>query len=244
MSKKLTMTFDNGPDPETTPGVLDVLAERGIKATFFVCGNGNTRHPAMKAGADESTAILERIQSEGHWIGNHSLTHAVELGTSRDPKLVEREIGRNEEIMGRFNEHHLFRPYMGGGILGPRVFSPESIEYLCAHKYTTVLFNCVPRDWEIPETWPDEAFRQMAEQDWTLLIVHDVSRFGGMPKLAEFLDRAIEMGYEFTQEFPADCTPIVKGEIVGSLDGLVCGDMPEEPSASAAAAAATLEITV
>ena len=241
MNKKLTLSFDNGPDPDCTPGVLDVLAERGIKAAFFVCGNGNKRHPAMKAGSDEGIALLERTRNEGHWIGNHSLTHTVELGTTRDPKVVEREIGRNEEIVGRFNEHHLFRPYMGGGILDKRVFSPEAVDYLCANGYTTVLFNSVPRDWEIPETWPELAFQQMAEQDWTLLIVHDVSRFGGMPKLAGFIDQAIEDGYEIVQEFPPACTPIVKGEIVGSLDGLVCGDQPEAPSASAAAAAASLE---
>ena len=39
--KKLTLTFDNGPDPECTPEVLDLLAERGVRATFFVCGQGN-----------------------------------------------------------------------------------------------------------------------------------------------------------------------------------------------------------
>ena len=241
MKKKLTMSFDNGPDPECTPMVLDVLAERNVKATFFVCGLGNVRHPAMEAGSAAGLKLLERIQSEGHWIGNHSLTHAIELGTTRDQKIVEREILRNEEIMGRFNEHHLFRPYMGGGILDKKVFNPEAVKYLCDHKYTSVLFNCVPRDWEIPDTWPDEAFRQMAELDWTLLIVHDVMRFGGMPKLAEFLDRAIEQGYEIIQEHPPECTPIIKGEIVGSLEGLVCGDRPEAPSKSAAAAAATLQ---
>ena len=244
MTKKLTITFDNGPDPACTPYVLDTLSERKIKATFFVCGNGNTRHPALKASSIEGVDLLERIRNEGHWIGNHSLTHAIELGTTRDLNIVKREIGRNEELIGTFNEHQLFRPYMGGGILGKRVFSPESIGYLCDNDYTVVLFNCVPRDWEIPETWPTEAFRQMANQEWTLLIVHDVSRFGGMPKLAEFLDQAIEQGYEFVQHFPPDCVPIKNGKIVGSLDGLVCGEIPERPSKSAAAAAATLEIEI
>ena len=241
MAKKVTMTFDNGPDPECTPNVLETLSKRNIKATFFVCGNGNTRHPAMKASSDEATELLERIRDEGHWIGNHSLTHAIELGTTRDLEVIEREIGRNEELIGNFNKHHLFRPYMGGGILGKRVFSPEAIQYLCEKKYTVVLFNCVPRDWEIPELWPEEAFSQMVNQEWTLLIVHDVSRFGGMPKLAEFLDQAIEQGYEFVQDFPTDCVPIKNGEIVGSLEGLVCGETPEIPSKSAAAAAATIQ---
>lgn len=241
MCKRLTITFDNGPDPDCTPYVLDCLAARGIKATFFVCGIGNTKNPALPAASDEGLALLERIKSEGHWIGNHSLTHTLELGTTRDAKKVEREIGGNEDLIGRYNVHHLFRPYMGGGIFGPRVFSPEAIQYLCDKKYTCVLFNCIPRDWVNPQDWPEEAFKQMNDQEWPLLIVHDVKRYGGMAKLEEFLNRAIEMDFEFVQEFPRDCTPIVQGEITGSLDGLVCGEIPEQPSASAAAAAATLQ---
>lgn len=236
MSKKLTVTFDNGPDPDSTPEVLNVLLERGVRATFFVCGQGNRLHPACKADTQEGRQILERAKREGHWIGNHSLSHTVELGTTRDPEVVQREIGRNQELLGDLNDQRLFRPYMGGGILGPRTFSPEAIEYLCDGNYTAVLFNCVPRDWENPEGWPETAFEQMATLDWTLLIVHDLARYAGMKQLGRFLDRALSEGIEIVQEFPLDCVPIRAGEVVGSLDGLVCGDEPEKPSRLAVAA--------
>jgi peptidoglycan-N-acetylglucosamine deacetylase len=226
-AKKLTLSFDNGPDPECTPLVLDVLAARNIKATFFVCGQGNTRNPAMQAGSEIGLKLLHRVKGEGHWIGNHSLSHTVELGTSRDPAIVEREIGLNEEIIGPFNHSRLFRPYMGGGIRSKRVFSPEAVDYLCRHNYTVVLFNCLPRDWESPDDWPELAFEQMKTIKWPLVIVHDVAKYRGMAQLERFLDQALEEGYQFTQEFPLECTPIVAGKIIGSLEGLVCGEQAE-----------------
>ncbi len=234
--KKLTLTFDNGPDPECTPAVLDVLKERGVQATFFVCGQGNRLHPACKANSEEGRSILERAKREGHWIGNHSLTHTVELGTTRDRSVIEREIGRNQEILGDLNDRRLFRPYMGGGIRCKRTYSPEAVQYLCDGKYTTVMFNCIPRDWENPDGWPDVVLEQMESQDWTLLIVHDVGRYGSMVQLARFVDEALGRGVEIVQEFPPDCVPIRDGEIVGSLDGLVCGDEPEPVHPLSAAA--------
>lgn len=234
--RKLTLTFDNGPDPECTPGVLDTLKERGVPATFFVCGLGNGLHPASKAKTDEGRRILERARNEGHWIGNHSLTHTVELGTTRDPEVVRREIGDNEELLGDLNEHRLFRPYMSGGLLSPRIFSPEAIEYLCDEQYTVAMFNCLPRDWEIPDAWPDEAFRLGQDQNWSVVIVHDIATYTSMNHLAGFLDRAIAEDVEIVQEFPDDptCVPIVHGKVVGPLDDITCGETPAEPHPIAA----------
>ena len=116
---------------------------------------------------------------------------------------------------------------MGGGIWGPRCFSPESVNYLCEHRYTTVLFNCLPRDWETPETWPEKAFTQAEDIDWVLLVVHDIGVTGAMKQLPRFLDECLAKGVDFVQEYPLACTPILGGEIVGSLNGLVCGWTPE-----------------
>jgi len=235
--KRLTLTFDNGPDPECTPEVLDLLEERGVRATFFVCGQGNRLHPALKANRDEGRAILERAKAAGHWIGNHTLTHTIELGTTRDPAVIEREIGGNQEFLGELNERRLFRPYMGGGVLSKRTFSPEAIAYLRDGKYTAVMFNCVPQDWSKPDEWAEIALGEMEALDWTLLIVHDVARYGGMKHLARFLDAVERRGVETVQGFPPDCVPIRDGELVASLDGIVCGPEPEpvHPISEAAA---------
>lgn len=229
--KKLTLSFDNGPDPECTPQVLTILAERDIKASFFVCAKGNTVHPALSATTPEALAVLEEVQRQGHWIGNHTLTHTLELGTTNDIEAIEREIGSAQEMLGDFvSEHRFFRPYMGGGFLNERCFGPEAVKYLCDNNYTSVLFNCVPRDWEIPETWPEQTFEEGKDLDWMLLITHDVALTGAMKQLPRFLDKCIDDGIEIVQEFPPDCTPILNGELVGSLSGLLCGDTPLAPS--------------
>ena len=63
--KDLYLTFDDGPIPEVTPWVLDILASRGAKATFFVIGRNATDHPSL----------LDRIRKEGHGLGNHTWDH-------------------------------------------------------------------------------------------------------------------------------------------------------------------------
>src|SRR3954465_502670 len=63
--KVVALTFDDGPNPNATPMILDSLAQRGIKATFFILG----RH------ADRWPDIVARIQADGHAIGNHGWYH-------------------------------------------------------------------------------------------------------------------------------------------------------------------------
>ncbi|HWR45573.1 polysaccharide deacetylase family protein [Sporomusa sp.] len=63
--KVVYLTFDDGPEPENTPAVLEILKRHGIKATFFVVGNQVEKYPD----------ILRRIYQEGHAIGNHSYNH-------------------------------------------------------------------------------------------------------------------------------------------------------------------------
>ncbi len=60
----LTLSFDNGPEPGTTPGVLDILRRRGLAASFFVIGRKLQDPDARRCAA--------RAQAEGHWIGNHT----------------------------------------------------------------------------------------------------------------------------------------------------------------------------
>ena len=62
----VALTFDDGPEPEVTPRVLDTLRERGVRATFFLIGKAARRHPE----------IVRRIVAEGHAVGNHSDEHS------------------------------------------------------------------------------------------------------------------------------------------------------------------------
>jgi peptidoglycan-N-acetylglucosamine deacetylase len=183
----------------------------------------------MSAGTAEGRRLLDRIRDEGHWVGNHSLTHTVELGTTLDPSVIAREIGTNQELLADYNPMRLFRPYMAGGLLGRSTFSPPAIRYLTDHGYTTVLFNSCPRDWENPNGWPEVALADIERHDWTMMIVHDVAPFRSMGELERFLDQILTNGVELVQEFPDSCVPIRNGQIIGSLDGIVCGEEPETP---------------
>jgi len=99
----LYLTFDDGPHPAVTPGVLDVLAEHGVKATFFLLGANVERYPE----------IARRIVAEGHAIGNHSYSHPrfarIDLSAQRE------EIDRTDRILAGFDGRvrHWFRPPSG-----------------------------------------------------------------------------------------------------------------------------------
>jgi peptidoglycan/xylan/chitin deacetylase (PgdA/CDA1 family) len=103
-SSGVALTFDDGPDPEVTPRVLDLLAEFGSRATFFVLGEKARAHPKL----------VRRIRAEGHRIGNHTYTHARCDRLSRD-KLrneVEATAVAIAEVCGTPPER-LFRPPFG-----------------------------------------------------------------------------------------------------------------------------------
>ena len=74
---KLTLSFDNGPDPEVTPAVLDVLRDRGVTAQFFVLGK--------QLGDPRCRRLVERARDAGHLVGNHSFSHTVPLGWDKRP---------------------------------------------------------------------------------------------------------------------------------------------------------------
>ncbi|MGW5849611.1 polysaccharide deacetylase family protein [Streptomyces sp. NPDC055254] len=86
-SSGMVLTFDDGPDPRYTPGILDTLARYGVRAMFFVCGEM----------AAENRDLLRRIAAEGHVIGNHTWTHPLIPRLSR-PALAS-EIGRTSDVV-------------------------------------------------------------------------------------------------------------------------------------------------
>jgi peptidoglycan-N-acetylglucosamine deacetylase len=213
--RRITLSFDNGPFPGVTPGVLDVLAGFELGATFFVCGKD--------AVEPRKRAILERARAEGHRIGNHTQTHTIELGATDDPRAPEVEIGVAQEALGDLAEpERWFRPYGGGGLLGPRLLSRAAVDYLRKGRYSMVLWNSVPRDWEDPEGWPERALADAGRRDWTLLVVHDIPT-GAMSALPRFVERALAEGAEIVADLPPTCVPMRMGEVVLPLDGLVSG---------------------
>jgi peptidoglycan/xylan/chitin deacetylase (PgdA/CDA1 family) len=103
--RAVSLTFDDGPNPEATPRILDVLAREGVRATFFVLGRHAERWPEL----------VRRAADEGHQIGNHGYHHRklhirtpayiredLELGTDR----IQRASGQRPRV---FRAPHGFR---------------------------------------------------------------------------------------------------------------------------------------
>ena len=96
--KKLALTFDDGPDPDWTPGILDILKAKHVTATFFVIGSNMEAHPGL----------VQRILAEGHEVGNHTYTHpnladtpaaAVRLELNATQRLFEALTGRSMRLL-------------------------------------------------------------------------------------------------------------------------------------------------
>lgn len=212
-ARRVTLTFDNGPRAGVTDAVLDTLAEHGVRATFFVVGQDLERPGAR--------ALLERAVAEGHWVGNHTLHHDVQFGDHDGAGLPEREVGETQRLLGALaHPARLFRPYGGGGVLGPRLLSADLVRYLVAGAYTLVLWNCVPRDWERPHAWVEPCLAEVAARDWSLVVLHDFDA-AAMSHLDELVVRLRDADVEIVQDLPTSCVPIERGVVRGELDAFM-----------------------
>jgi peptidoglycan/xylan/chitin deacetylase (PgdA/CDA1 family)/uncharacterized protein (DUF2062 family) len=103
-SKQIALTFDDGPHPEFTPAVLDVLREFRIKATFFCLGRQVEAYPE----------VVTRIHNEGHLIGSHSYDHSFRFFFSGF-RFVHRAIVRSEKSVQQLTGYfpRFYRPPVG-----------------------------------------------------------------------------------------------------------------------------------
>ena len=209
---RVTLTFDNGPEPGVTEGVLDALAAAGVSATFFVIGE--------KIATPAGRRLAVRAREAGHKIGNHTFTHSIPLGLA-DSATLDAEIGATQRLLGDLAPERLFRPH-GGGRIGPHLLSKSASDYLVAGGFTCVTWNVVPRDWKDPDGWADRALAGIAceRQPWSVVVLHDLPT-GAMRLLPGFLDKLCNSGAEMTQDFPQECLPIVKGRPMPPLKDLV-----------------------
>jgi len=213
--KKITLTFDNGPTPGVTEPILAMLAERGIKTTFFVLGN----RICDAVGA----ALLDKIVAHGHWVGNHSFTHSVAFGDSTEPGYAIREIGDTQALIAaRGISGRLFRPFGNFGLLGPHLLSEEALAYLIEQRFTCITWNSVPHDWDDPDHWVERCLSDVAKQDWTVVVLHDIEN-ASLNRLPELLDRLENEGVELVQSFPEEVVLIRDGELTSLKPSHVAG---------------------
>lgn len=148
--KSVYLTFDDGPNPEITPWILDYLKQEDIKATFFCVGNNILKYPAL----------FERIKSEGHIVGNHTMNH--DKGTKVSFKDYKKSISDTQLLV----KNNLFRPPYG------RIRAWQS--FFLAKKYTIVMWSWLSYDFDtsVPiTTILDKAKSQISAGD--ILVLHD-----------------------------------------------------------------------
>jgi peptidoglycan/xylan/chitin deacetylase (PgdA/CDA1 family) len=209
---RITLTFDNGPEPGATPGVLDCLARHGIKTTFFVMGR--------KVTLPEARKCAERAAAEGHWIGNHTFEHKQPLGQMTAEDALS-DFDRGEAALSWLKQTpRLFRPYGRQGRLGPHLMQPAIVDRLRTLNASCVLWNSVPGDWRDPHGWLVRAIADIPARPWSLVVLHDLPN-GSMSYLDEYLTRAKDLGVEFHQDFPPECVPIRNGVPVLPLENCV-----------------------
>jgi peptidoglycan/xylan/chitin deacetylase (PgdA/CDA1 family) len=108
--KAVALTFDDGPDPQSTPHLLDLLQKHQIKATFFVTGQKAAQNPEL----------MMEILRQGHSVGNHSYTHN-NLVMFTSCQSIIRELEAAQNVLSNFGVLALaFRPPVG--ITGPRLW--------------------------------------------------------------------------------------------------------------------------
>lgn len=122
--KTVHLTFDDGPIPEVTPWVLDLLGEYNQKATFFCVGDNVRKYPE----------IFNRIRSEGHAVGNHSMFHGH--GWRIDSESYCKDV----EEADVWIQSRLFRPPYGK-------LNPEQFRVL-KNKYAVVMWSYLSKDYE------------------------------------------------------------------------------------------------
>jgi len=218
---KVSLTFDNGPDIDTTPHVLDTLARFDVPATFFTLGK-NLSVPAQRQ-------LTVRAFEAGHRIGNHSYNHATPFGLVERPQESVDEILATDQLLGELvGTERMFRPF-GRGVIGPHLLNQQVWDLLVQRQFTCVLWNVLVREQTMIDTWMDTAMHLCEQQDWSVVVLHDIPT-GAMRKLADFLGMLKDRGAQFSQEFPDDCTPLRKGVVVGPHDHLIAPPKAPDPS--------------
>jgi polysaccharide deacetylase family sporulation protein PdaB len=134
--KRIALTFDDGPDPASTPEILDLLRQYGAKATFFTIGRRVDAYPD----------VVKREIAEGHEVANHTYNH-VYFGSRIGPSMIRDELAKADQAIWAATGRHsrLFRPpggYYNDTVVGVAKKSGYTIVLWSWHQDT--------KDWRAP----------------------------------------------------------------------------------------------
>lgn len=156
-TKGVALTFDDGPCPESTPILLELLERYNLTATFFVVGKNAEKHPEL----------LRKILDCGHSIGNHSLRHD-NLLMLRGPQALRQDIHATQRIIEKSGVRSLvFRPPIG-------ITNPYLGKILDTEGLVTIGYSCraLDRGNKNINNLADKIFRKLAPGD--IILLHDL----------------------------------------------------------------------
>lgn len=174
--KIIYLTFDDGPIPEITPWVLDILDKYNVKATFFCVGDNVRKYPE----------VYQQLLDRGHQVGNHTFNHLQGIKT-RTKNYI-----KNVELAAEYIESKLFRP--------PHGHIRFNQFFRLRKKYQIVLWDVVTRDYSKYMT-PEKVIKnvQRYTRDGSIIVFHDSLK--AEKNMKEALPKAIEWlkqeGYTF-----------------------------------------------
>jgi len=167
--KKIYLTFDDGPIPEITEWVLDLLAQNNIKATFFCIGDNVAKH----------TSVYKRILAEGHAVGNHTFNHLNGWKTGRVEYL------NNIEQCSKLVDSNLFRPPYG------RIKKSQLKNLSATHEI--IMWDVLSGDFD-QKTSPEKCYQNVVNntESGSIIVFHDSLKAErnlnyALPKIIEYL---------------------------------------------------------
>ena len=170
------LTFDDGPIPESTPFILDILRRFGVRATFFVVGDNVRKYPDL----------FQRIIDEGHLVGNHTHNHISGF------RHTVRDYMFNVEKANAYIRSHFFRPPHGWMRLSQYAW--------LSRRYKVVMWDVVTRDyskWMTPDDIVNNVKRYV--RNGSIITFHDSLK--AIDKLHTALPQSLqwltEQGYAF-----------------------------------------------
>lgn len=178
--KVVAFTFDDGPHPGTTPELLKVLREKGVKATFFILGRN----------AEVYGDLLKQVIADGHEIGNHGYSHQFLHQISLEQYLAEVE--RNELILAQVGVKPVFFRPPGGG------YNDLLVNKLQEKGYTTVMWTVDTRDWSRPSV--SQVVKTASEnvKPGSIFLFHDGQDKMPTPQaVGQLIDQFRAQGYQF-----------------------------------------------
>ncbi|MGN6692715.1 MAG: polysaccharide deacetylase family protein [Aquihabitans sp.] len=181
--KVLALTFDDGPHPEYTPQILDILKAKHVPATFCAIGTMVEEHPEL----------AKRIVDEGHQLCNHTEHHVEGLESEPEATVkAEMDGGRDASVDATGEAPPFYRP--PGGSLAPIIY-----EQAAAHEEAVLYWSIDPRDWQKPT--PDELVLNVLSQlePGGIILLHDGggNREATIAALPRLIDEAERQGYTF-----------------------------------------------